>query len=231
MTGPEVAARGQGRADVPRHRRAPDPRTFARRTGARLPLVLMNSFATRDAVAAGARRAIPSWPSTACPPDFVQSKVPKLDADDLGPVAWPRRPRARVGAARPRRPVPVAAELRPARRAARRRLRVRVRRERRQPRRGHGRRASSRGSRASGSRSLMEVADRTPADRKGGHLARASAGGGLVLREVAQTPGRGPRRVPGHRPPPLLQHEHAVDRPARAGRGARRSATACSGCR
>ena len=33
---------------------------------------------------------------------------------------------------------------------------------------------------------LMEVADRTAADRKGGHLARR-AGGGLVLREVAQT--------------------------------------------
>ena len=35
---------------------------------------------------------------------------------------------------------------------------------------------------------LMEVADRTPADRKGGHLARRADGGGLVLREVAQTP-------------------------------------------
>ena len=34
---------------------------------------------------------------------------------------------------------------------------------------------------------LMEVADRTPADRKGGHLARRTDGG-LVLREVAQTP-------------------------------------------
>ena len=33
---------------------------------------------------------------------------------------------------------------------------------------------------------LMEVADRTAADRKGGHLARR-AGGGLVLREIAQT--------------------------------------------
>ena len=32
----------------------------------------------------------------------------------------------------------------------------------------------------------MEVADRTAADRKGGHLARR-AGGGLVLREIAQT--------------------------------------------
>ena len=34
---------------------------------------------------------------------------------------------------------------------------------------------------------LMEVADRTPADRKGGHLARLP-GDGLVLRESAQTP-------------------------------------------
>ena len=35
---------------------------------------------------------------------------------------------------------------------------------------------------------LMEVADRTEADRKGGHLAQRAGGGGLVLREVAQTP-------------------------------------------
>jgi UTP--glucose-1-phosphate uridylyltransferase len=34
----------------------------------------------------------------------------------------------------------------------------------------------------------MEVADRTQADRKGGHLARRAEGGGFVLREVAQTP-------------------------------------------
>jgi UTP--glucose-1-phosphate uridylyltransferase len=35
---------------------------------------------------------------------------------------------------------------------------------------------------------LMEVADRTEADRKGGHLARRRDGGGFVLREIAQTP-------------------------------------------
>jgi UTP--glucose-1-phosphate uridylyltransferase len=34
----------------------------------------------------------------------------------------------------------------------------------------------------------MEVADRTEADRKGGHLARRRDGGGLLLREIAQTP-------------------------------------------
>lgn len=35
---------------------------------------------------------------------------------------------------------------------------------------------------------LMEVADRTPADRKGGHLARRASDGRLVLREIAQCP-------------------------------------------
>jgi UTP--glucose-1-phosphate uridylyltransferase len=35
---------------------------------------------------------------------------------------------------------------------------------------------------------VMEVADRTEADRKGGHLAVRADGGGLVLREIAQTP-------------------------------------------
>jgi UTP--glucose-1-phosphate uridylyltransferase len=34
----------------------------------------------------------------------------------------------------------------------------------------------------------MEAADRTEADRKGGHVARRRDGDGLVLREIAQTP-------------------------------------------
>jgi UTP--glucose-1-phosphate uridylyltransferase len=34
----------------------------------------------------------------------------------------------------------------------------------------------------------MEAADRTSSDRKGGHLARRKGDGGLVLREIAQTP-------------------------------------------
>src|SRR5207247_1159321 len=40
----------------------------------------------------------------------------------------------------------------------------------------------------SGAPFLMEVADRTASDRKGGHLARRGSDGGLVLREIAQTP-------------------------------------------
>merc|ERR1719506_987224 len=35
---------------------------------------------------------------------------------------------------------------------------------------------------------MMEVADRTDADKKGGHLATMKAGGGLTLRESAQCP-------------------------------------------
>lgn len=40
----------------------------------------------------------------------------------------------------------------------------------------------------SGAPFLMEVADRTPADRKGGHLARQAQDGRLILRESAQCP-------------------------------------------
>jgi UTP--glucose-1-phosphate uridylyltransferase len=60
------------------------------RTGARLPLVLMNSFHTReDSLAALAR-----YPELAgdVPPDFLQNKLPKLRADDLEPIDWPRDP-------------------------------------------------------------------------------------------------------------------------------------------
>ena len=61
-----------------------------RRTGARLPLVLMNSFATREASLAALER----HPELAAdvPADFVQGKVPKLAADDLRPAAHPDRP-------------------------------------------------------------------------------------------------------------------------------------------
>ena len=45
---------------------------------------------------------------------------------------------------------------------------------------------------------LMEVADRTEADRKGGHLARRREGG-LVLREIAQTPDEDVDALPGRR--------------------------------
>jgi UTP--glucose-1-phosphate uridylyltransferase len=156
-------------------------------TGARLPLVLMNSFATRDA----SLRALAPYddlPVDGVPADFLQSKVPKLAAADLRPATWPADPALEwappghgdlypsllssgmLGAlldggyryAFVANVDNLGAVLEP-------RILAWFAREQ-MP-------------------FLMEVADRTAADRKGGHLARrAEAGGGLVLREIAQTP-------------------------------------------
>ena len=77
----------------------------------------------------------------------------------------------------------------------------------------------------------MEVADRTEADRKGGHVARRREGDGLVLREIAQTPDEDVDAFQDIEPAPLLQHEHAVGRPAARCARCSTSATACSACR
>ena len=59
-------------------------------TGARLPLVLMNSFRTRE----DSRAALRLHPDLASdvPEDFLQNKVPKVRAADLGPALWPADP-------------------------------------------------------------------------------------------------------------------------------------------
>ena len=155
------------------------------RTGARLPLVLMNSFATREASLA-ALAHYDELPVDGVPADFVQSKVPKLRVDDLAPVDWPPDPRMEWAPPGHGDLYPsmlssgmlqalldggydyafvanvdnVGAVMEPRILAWFARERIPF---------------------------LMEVADRTPADRKGGHLARRE-GEGLVLREIAQTP-------------------------------------------
>ena len=60
------------------------------RFAARLPLVLMNSFRTRDETLAALERH-PELHSDV-PPDFLQGRVPKIRADDLEPVSWPDDP-------------------------------------------------------------------------------------------------------------------------------------------
>jgi UTP--glucose-1-phosphate uridylyltransferase len=155
------------------------------RSGARLPLVLMSSFATReDSLAALARHGDLS---ADLPADFVQNKVPKLRADDLEPVDWPADPTlewappghgdlyaALVGSGM--LDALLAAEYRWAFVSNSDNLGAVL-----DPR-ILGWFAQS------GAPFLMEVADRTPSDRKGGHLARRRADGALVLREIAQTP-------------------------------------------
>jgi UTP--glucose-1-phosphate uridylyltransferase len=154
------------------------------RFDARLPLVLMNSFATRKATLA----ALEAHPDLAAdvPIDFVQNKVPKLRADDLEPVSWPDNPElewappghgdlytALVGSGMLQTLLDegyryafvsnsdnLGAVLEPRILAWFAREEIPF---------------------------VMEVADRTEADRKGGHIARGP-GGGLVLRESAQVP-------------------------------------------
>ena len=142
------------------------------------PLVLMNSFATREpSLAALGDRA----------EDFVQSKVPKLRAEDLEPAQWPQDPGKEWAP-------PGHGDLYPSLVAG-----------------GMLDSLLERGARwafVSNVDNLgatldprilawiareevpfaMEVADRTEADKKGGHLARRRSDGGLVLRELAQCP-------------------------------------------
>src|SRR4051794_36907446 len=60
------------------------------RFGVRLPLVLMNSFYTRD----DSLGAVGRYPDLKVdvPLDFVQGKFPKLLADSLEPASWPADP-------------------------------------------------------------------------------------------------------------------------------------------
>ena len=89
------------------------------RAGAPVPLVLMNSFYTReDSLAKLAEHPELESP---VPADFVQHKEPKLLVDDLTPVEWPDDPAQEWCPPGPRRPLHGAADLGDARRAARRR--------------------------------------------------------------------------------------------------------------
>jgi UTP--glucose-1-phosphate uridylyltransferase len=152
------------------------------RSGARVPLVLMDSFATRDSSLAALDPAL----SADLEPDFLQNKEPKVRVEDLAPVEWPADPSLEWCP-------PGHGDLFTALQTS-----------------GLLERMLDRGYRyafVSSSDNLaavldprilawmvveeapfvMEVADRTAADRKGGHVARARAGGGLLLREIAQT--------------------------------------------
>jgi UTP--glucose-1-phosphate uridylyltransferase len=154
-------------------------------TGARLPLVLMNSFYTRDESLAALRRH--EGIEADVPLDFVQGRFPKLRADDLRPVEWPADAELEwappghgdlytslatsgmldtllergYGYAFVSNIDNLGAVVEP-------RILAWMARERLP--------------------FAMEVSARTEADRKGGHLARRRSDGRLVLREIAQTP-------------------------------------------
>jgi UTP--glucose-1-phosphate uridylyltransferase len=158
-------------------------RALRQRHGIRLPLVLMDSEATREQTLA----ALPADASGELEPDFMQSVVPKLDAERLGPISWPADPALEwappghgdvYGALRRSGVLQTLTE--------------------------HGFRyamisnADNLGATVDARIAaflaaeripfLMEVVLGTEADRKGGHIARRRADGRLVLRETAQTP-------------------------------------------
>ena len=154
-----------------------------RTSGARLPLVLMNSFYTRDdSLAALARH---SELASDVPADFVQHKEPKIRVDDLHPVEWPADPDKEW--APPGHGDIYTALLTSGM------LDTLIERDY-----FYAFIANSDNLGAvleprilawfasSGIPFASEVTDRTPADRKGGHVARRRDGG-LVLRETAQT--------------------------------------------
>jgi UTP--glucose-1-phosphate uridylyltransferase len=153
------------------------------RAGAEVPLVLMNSFYTRDE----SLEALASHPEieSSVPADFVQHKEPKLLVDSLEPVEWPDDPSqewcppghgdlytalltsgmldalldAGFRYAFISNSDNLAAVLEP-------RVLAWIAREE--------------------IPFVMEVTERTEMDRKGGHIARR--GDGYLLRETAQTP-------------------------------------------
>ncbi|MGH2859301.1 MAG: UTP--glucose-1-phosphate uridylyltransferase [Solirubrobacteraceae bacterium] len=157
-----------------------------RRHGVRLPLVLMDSDATREETLA-ALADEPRLPVAGLELDFVQSMIPKLDAETLAPVSWPAAPAlewcppghgdvygalrrsgmldALLGAGFSHAMISNADNL-----GASVDARIAAHMA------------------ADGTPFLMEVVQGTEADRKGGHLARRRSDGRLVLRETAQTP-------------------------------------------
>jgi len=155
------------------------------RYGVRLPLVLMNSQATR----ADTLEALDSHPDldTGLPVHFLQSMEPKLEAESLAPVSWPSDPSLEwcppghgdvYGSLRSSGMIDALLEdgFRFAMISNADNLGAMV----------DARIAShlERGDIPF----LMEVVEGTEADRKGGHIARRRGDGQLVLRETAQTP-------------------------------------------
>jgi UTP--glucose-1-phosphate uridylyltransferase len=156
------------------------------RHGAPIPLLLMNSFATRDDTLAALER-YPDLKIDGLPLDFVQGKVPKLLAESFEPVTWEADPSLEWA---PPGHGDVFTSL-----ATSGMLDTLLER-------GYEYLFLSNSDNLGAALEprilawfareelpfLSEVVDRTEADRKGGHLARRRGGGGLVLRETAQVP-------------------------------------------
>ena len=156
------------------------------RRDAAIPLLMMNSFATREDTLEALKR-YPELEIEGLPLDFLQGKVPKLLADGFDPVSWPDDPSLEWA---PPGHGDVFTSL-----ATSGTLATLLER-------GYEYLFLSNSDNlgavleprilgwfaSEGLPFLSEVVDRTESDRKGGHLARRRDDGGLVLRETAQVP-------------------------------------------
>lgn len=157
-----------------------------RQSGCRVPLLLLNSFATsgptRQALAAYPDLQVPGLPL-----EVLQSRVPKVRRDDLSPATWPADPELEwnpPGHGEVYLALYLSGALQALLSAGFRYLFLAN--------------ADNLGAVADaailawmadeGLPFVMEVTRRREADRKGGHLARRRRDGRLVLRETAQCP-------------------------------------------
>jgi UTP--glucose-1-phosphate uridylyltransferase len=157
-----------------------------RRHGVALPLVLMDSESTQEPTLAELARHL-ELDHEGIAPDFMQSVVPKLDAETLEPVSWPQAPALEWNP-------PGHGDVYGALRRSGM-LDALLARGFRYAMIGN---ADNLGSSVNARIAdhvaqneipfLMEVVQGTEADRKGGHVARRVADSRLVLRETAQTP-------------------------------------------
>jgi len=154
-------------------------------TGARLPLLLMDSFRTRDDTLA-ALAAYPGLAVDGLPLDFLQNREPKLTADDLRPVEWPADPSLEWCP-------PGHGDLYTALQASGVLTRLLDAGYRYAFVSNADNLAATVDARVAGwfasskAPFANEVCRRTPSDRKGGHLALRRSDGQLILRESAQT--------------------------------------------
>ena len=161
--------------------------TLALRTryGVRLPLILMDSQATRGET----ERALDAHPEldVGLPLDFLQSMVPKLEAEHLEPITWPSEPSLEWNP-------PGHGDVYPALRGSGMLDRLLEQGYRYAMISNADNLGATTEARIPAHMErneipfLMEVVLGTEADRKGGHIARRRADGQLVLRETAQTP-------------------------------------------
>ena len=155
--------------------------------GARIPLLLMNSFATREDTLA-ALDELPRAPGRAtCHSTSSRAGCRSCSPTGAGRPSGPptrrssgRRPATATCSPRwPRRACSPSCSNAATSTSSCRTPTTSARRSSR---------ASSAGWRARGCPFVSEVVDRTESDRKGGHLARRRSDGGLLLRETAQVP-------------------------------------------